>query len=1478
MANVKKVIEAGFILCITLLSTITITTQMIPTAPVSEGVSGTMNVIVENFDTVWYDGNYTLSNTQMNPTDIQLIKASYTNGTARNIDRGIITLEKYPFHFSIDVYDKYMDEEGFPFDAPDGYLYLNKTAVDSYFANSKDSVASKDIYYQTVTYQGKKWYRIYVEKLNPVSHNVYVKEYNDPKYREAWFSKGSENTIQLSNTPMFIEVTDKVPNTVTVKFSHPVSNAGQPVAFNKSYLASIGITDPVFEWGEKKPWKIINYEETPTHYIINPEHFSYISVHMPTSGGDFAPTFSGTALGEISSGPNTITDQQTLVTTALYSGSEPGRTIWQVFKIENRMIMDKVWVFLQMPDATPPNYFTVETFLYESDAAGTEIELLGTCEIHGRGWTQWTYVYYTQNHPRTGAGSFPRDVILEAGKYYKIKLYSHTAQIYFYGAYGNPYPDGISSKGADFDLGFRIAVRRVFANVTRTWDNAGLETNTLRYVEDEETFSGTPLWVKIPVSSNVETILSVINGEDIYVPITEVSNMSLLDVDTFYFDRGNKYVYVGMDNTTFGQTLNYTVYCNWFCGYAYPYEAGVLNPVQSGKWWNDKWTYRKRLTYVLTDTFKEHDIPTIETYRKNLTIYRGNGTDSSGIVYLNGHCASDFSDLRFVQNIKGYPTKIPYLITSSSPSYVVVSIYFKVDGQIDGTDDNEIYIYYGILDTQYNRQETYGTVTSRPNGPGDYATMLKGGTSPAPTNWESCDEGEADDDVTYVYRLQNSGGSDLYNFEDAALILSEKPIESITVYVRYAYTGYYLSCGFDIKTHGTAYQYGIPTPYGTGWKSTSVTIDENPFTSLAWTASEIDSLQVGPFASMGTYDTFKCSQIYVDVTYVSGYILIPIDGESGEGVGSFDYFTGAYDPVWMTTNSQEYGPTEAFNVFRIQGVNSEQDSFQYNATSGMENAILRIGVSERASAILDAQDNDSIMRTIGTIRPNGNGNSTQLTTGNQTNMTLRPYLDGNSTQLTIGEVLVSNLRPKASGDVTELTIGNQKSLYEMPTGVGYQTQLAPMGDNENWKCVDEVPTDSDTTYVRAYGNVDYTDYYKMAEPTETTGTVYAVAQDSTYIYAGGTYGRVMQYWKSNMTNTGLQTASYGSTIRSIAVDDTYIYVGGEVVRTVKKYWKSNMTLNAASSILGFSSGAIVAGIILDGDYLYVGAWGYIYRMWKSNLTIQTTGSYGYISGYSIYSIAYDSTHVYAAGLGGNTAIYKYLKTDLSKVTDIQFGSSIQTVYGLTIDGTYLYAAGTGTAGNRMVRKYTKSTMVQAAATADYGDTIFGLAMDDTYIYYGGATANKIYRAPKSTMVKDIESFNYLGTIRGIINDTTYVYAGRETVNRTYKFLKSDLKYNAETTSFGFNKPIQYIRVDELSRKTHATAAAYSAYAYIRLGTTNTLIGSRTLPNSVAYTYGSYSMSTNPLTSNPWNWSDIKNMEVGLRLDWDSGSKIGRAHV
>ena len=60
--------------------------------------------------------------------------------------------------------------------------------------------------------------------------------------------------------------------------------------------------------------------------------------------------------------------------------------------------------------------------------------------------------------------------------------------------------------------------------------------------------------------------------------------------------------------------------------------------------WNLGYDYRKQITIDGSTAGAQTN------YQMKLTVYKGSGTDSAGVVYLNNHCRDDFNDIRFTKS------------------------------------------------------------------------------------------------------------------------------------------------------------------------------------------------------------------------------------------------------------------------------------------------------------------------------------------------------------------------------------------------------------------------------------------------------------------------------------------------------------------------------------------------------------------------------------------------------------------------------------------------------------------------------------------------------------------------------------------------------------------------------------------------------------------------------------------------------------
>jgi len=114
------------------------------------------------------------------------------------------------------------------------------------------------------------------------------------------------------------------------------------------------------------------------------------------------------------------------------------------------------------------------------------------------------------------------------------------------------------------------------------------------------------------------------------------------------------------------------------------YEPKPLD--NGGSWWNTSWLYRKQCNISNN----------IDDYQTKIIV----GNNSGGDIYCNGHCKSDFSDLRFI-NDDGFC--LPYWIKEFTIDNNA-TIWIKNE-----YNDSSFYVYYGNSDASdlSNGTETF---------------------------------------------------------------------------------------------------------------------------------------------------------------------------------------------------------------------------------------------------------------------------------------------------------------------------------------------------------------------------------------------------------------------------------------------------------------------------------------------------------------------------------------------------------------------------------------------------------------------------------------------------------------------------------------------------------------------------------------------------------------------------------------------------
>lgn len=170
-----------------------------------------------------------------------------------------------------------------------------------------------------------------------------------------------------------------------------------------------------------------------------------------------------------------------------------------------------------------------------------------------------------------------------------------------------------------------------------------------------------------------------------------------------------------------------------------------------------------------------------------------------------------------------------------------------------------------------------GTETLRPMGVGTTTQLTAVGDTP---NWKCVDEETADDDTTYVYRVESgfytSSKYDTYAIQNHSL--GSGTINSVTIYIRCKMSGSPYSTHWAktaIRTHDTNY-YGSQNNLGTSYVNYNTQYTTNPYTGSAWTWDEVDAMEAGVQLAGDVSLQSRCTQVWVVVDYTSQIPEFPL--------------------------------------------------------------------------------------------------------------------------------------------------------------------------------------------------------------------------------------------------------------------------------------------------------------------------------------------------------------------------------------------------------------------------------------------------------------------------------------------------------------------------------------------------------------------------------------------------------------------------
>lgn len=159
-----------------------------------------------------------------------------------------------------------------------------------------------------------------------------------------------------------------------------------------------------------------------------------------------------------------------------------------------------------------------------------------------------------------------------------------------------------------------------------------------------------------------------------------------------------------------------------------------------------------------------------------------------------------------------------------------------------------------------------GTETLRPSGVGSFAQLTPVG---ATYNWQCVDEEGADEDTTYVKSSSTSWKTDTYLTQDHST--GSGTINKVTIYVRCKSSntfGEVANARTALRTHSKTYNGSTITLTGS-YANYYTDYATNPYSSSAWTWSEVDDMEVGVGGkNSGFYGWLAyCTQVWAVVDY-----------------------------------------------------------------------------------------------------------------------------------------------------------------------------------------------------------------------------------------------------------------------------------------------------------------------------------------------------------------------------------------------------------------------------------------------------------------------------------------------------------------------------------------------------------------------------------------------------------------------------------
>lgn len=152
--------------------------------------------------------------------------------------------------------------------------------------------------------------------------------------------------------------------------------------------------------------------------------------------------------------------------------------------------------------------------------------------------------------------------------------------------------------------------------------------------------------------------------------------------------------------------------------------------------WLTGWQYRKKIT------IEGSSAGSVTDYQIELMLRYGSGTDNGNEIFLNGHCRTDFADIRFTQD--DGETLIPHWIEHRVDEEFAV-VWIKIPSIPASPETVDIYLYYG------------NSSADDASNPEDVADVYEGFESGVPGIFTNKSYVSFYDDADHVHEGSNAG-------------------------------------------------------------------------------------------------------------------------------------------------------------------------------------------------------------------------------------------------------------------------------------------------------------------------------------------------------------------------------------------------------------------------------------------------------------------------------------------------------------------------------------------------------------------------------------------------------------------------------------------------------------------------------------------------------------------------------------------------